>query len=129
MVVRSIAIKTSKKYVLIKKRHIKYEKYITPKDFPEYITKSEVSENSKVFMVNSYEMDFMKRIVILVKIDDTYNILKVIVYWSRNETELDDQSFYWSLPLCVHTYASPLLRDRLHLVRDTAAEKEVDIGI
>ena len=80
-------------------------------------------------MVNSYEMDFMKRIVILVKVDETYNILKVIVYWSRNKTELDDQSFYWSLPLYVHTYASPLLRYRLHLVRDTAAKKEVDIGI
>ena len=35
--------------------------------------------------------------------------------------ELDDQSFCWYLPLNVHNvyYAPPLLRGRLHLVRDT----------
>ena len=37
--------------------------------------------------------------------------------------ELDDQSFCWSLPLNTHTNAPPLLRGRLHLVRDTAAER------
>ena len=42
--------------------------------------------------------------------------------------ELDDQSFCWSLPLNVY-YAPPLLRDRLHLVRDMAAVKEFDIAI
>ena len=45
--------------------------------------------------------------------------------------ELDDQSFCWSLPLNVHAciIAPPLLRDMLHLVRDTAAEKEIDIAM
>ena len=31
---------------------------------------------AKFIMVDSYEMDFMKGIVILVKVDETHNILK-----------------------------------------------------
>ena len=31
---------------------------------------------AKFIMVDSYEMDFMKGIVILVKVDEMYNILK-----------------------------------------------------
>ena len=34
---------------MIKKRHIKGEKYITPMDFAEHLRKSDVSENSKVY--------------------------------------------------------------------------------
>ena len=36
-------------YVLIKKGHIKGEKHIAPMDFAEYLRKSGVSENSKVY--------------------------------------------------------------------------------
>ena len=48
--------------------------------------------------------------------------------------ELGDPSFCWSLPLiveCRYVYYAPhpLLRGSLHLVRDQAAEKELDIAI
>ena len=46
-----------------KKRYIKGEKWFTPIDFGERVRKLDVSENSK----DSYEMYFMKGIVILVK--------------------------------------------------------------
>ena len=59
-----------------KKRQIKGEKHIAPMDFAEHLRKSDVSENSKVYMVDVYKMDFMKGIVILVKVDEMYNILK-----------------------------------------------------
>ena len=39
-------------------------------------------------MADFYEMDFMKGIVILVKVDEMYNILKSLLaigYWSRDE--------------------------------------------
>ena len=46
-------------------------------DFAEHIRKSGVSENRKVYiLLDFYEMDFMKSIVILVKVDEMYNILK-----------------------------------------------------
>ena len=35
-------------YVLMERRHIKGEKYITPMDFAENLRKSYVSENNKV---------------------------------------------------------------------------------
>ena len=35
-------------YALIKRRHIKSEKHITPMDFVEHLRKPDVSENSKV---------------------------------------------------------------------------------
>ena len=35
--------------VLIRKRHIKGGKHIAPMDFAEYLRKSDVSENSKVY--------------------------------------------------------------------------------
>ena len=47
-----------------------------PMDFTEYLRKSDVSENNKVYMVDFYKMDFMKGIVILVKVDKMYHILK-----------------------------------------------------
>ena len=33
-------------------------------------------------MVDFFEMDFMKGIVIFVKVDEMYNFLKSAVYWS-----------------------------------------------
>ena len=51
------------------KRHIKGEKHIAPMDFAEHLRKSDVSENSTVYMVDIYGMDFMKGIVILLKVD------------------------------------------------------------
>ena len=65
MVVRSIAIKEEAKNVMFwsKKRYIKGEKWFTSIDFGEHLRKSDVSEISK----DSYEMNFMKGIVILVK--------------------------------------------------------------
>ena len=42
-------------------------------DFAEYLRKSNVSE---FIMTDIYEKDSMKGIVILVKVDETYNILK-----------------------------------------------------
>ena len=55
---------------------------------------------AKFIMVDSYEMDFMKSIVILVKEDEMYNILK---------SSDHDQSFCLCLPLNVHTFTTPLL--------------------
>ena len=66
-------------------------------------------------MVDSYEIDFMKGNVILVKVDEM-------------KMELDDQGFCSSLPLNVDTFTTPL-RGSLHLVRDTSAEKEFDIAM
>ena len=121
---------------LIKKRHIKSEKYVTPMEFAEHLRKSDLLENSKFITIDSYEMDFMKVIVILVKVDKMYNILRsagmlLVCYWSRDEDEIG-----WSKFLPESTldrpyvyYAPPFLRGRLHLVRDTAAEKEFDIAI
>ena len=55
-------------WVLISKRLIKGERYITPMDFAEHLR--------KFVMVNSYKMDFfMEGNVRLVKVDEMYNIL------------------------------------------------------
>ena len=43
-------------------------------DFAEHLRKTDVSENSKVYMVDFYEMDFIKSTNILVKVDEMYNI-------------------------------------------------------
>ena len=61
---------------MIKIKHIKGEKHIALIDFAEHLRNPDVSENSKVFMVDIDEMDFMKGVVILVKVDEMYNILK-----------------------------------------------------
>ena len=54
--------------------------------------------------------------------------LLATVYWSRDEMEMDNQSF--SAGDCPHVYyVPPLIRSRLYLVKDTATEKEVDIAI
>ena len=79
-------------------------------------------------MADFYEMDFMKDIVILVKVDEMYYILKfashclLVERWDGNG---------WSQFFCLryaHTFTISLLLC-IHLVRDTAAEKEVDIVI
>ena len=53
------------------------EKYITPMDFAEHLKENQTFQRTaKFIMVDSYEMDFMKGNVILVKADEMYNILK-----------------------------------------------------
>ena len=57
-------------------------------------------------------MDFMKGIVMLVKVDEMCNILKCArsLFISREmKMELNDQGFCWSLPFNVHTLTTPLL--------------------
>ena len=63
-----------------------------------------------------------------------YNILKSVshcLFRSRDEDGIGWSHFSLeSAPECPHVYfAPPLLRDRFHLVRDIAAEKEFDIAI
>ena len=41
--------RSEKCYVLIRKRHIKGGKHIAPMDFAEYLRKSDIAENSKVY--------------------------------------------------------------------------------
>ena len=57
--------------------------------------------------------------------------LPATVYWSRDEDGIGGSKFLLESALdCPYVYyALPLLRDTLHLVRDTAAEKEFDIAI
>ena len=76
-------------------------------------------------------MNFMNGIDILSKVDEMYNILKSASYcllaerWDGNEWS----KFFW-LETCPYAYyGPPLIRGRLHLLRDTVAEKEVDIAI
>ena len=68
---------------------MKSGKNIAPMDFSESLRKS-VSQNSNVkfIMGDFYKMNFMNGIVILVKVDEMYNILKsllAISYWQRDE--------------------------------------------
>ena len=86
---------------------------------------------AKFIMADFYEMDFMKGIVILVKVDEMYNILKsashcvLIERWDGH-----GWSKFCLLEIFPYVhYVPPLIRGRLHLVRDTAAEKEADITI
>ena len=64
---------------------MKSGKNIAPMDFSESLRKS-VSQNSNVKFVmgDFYKMNFMNGIVILVKVDEMYNILKSLLgisYW------------------------------------------------
>ena len=45
-------------------------------DFAKYLRKSTFQRTAKFIMADFYEMDFMKGIVILVKADEMYKILK-----------------------------------------------------
>ena len=63
-------------------------------------------------MLDSWEMDFMKVIVILVKVDEIVQCLeacKPLFFGQEIKIELGDQSFCWSLPLNFHTFTTPLL--------------------
>ena len=86
---------------------------------------------AKLIIANFYGIDFMKGIVILVKIAEMYNILKsashclLVKRWDRN-----GWLKFFLLEICPYVYyVPPLVRISLHLVRDTTAEKEVDIVI
>ena len=96
-----------------------------------------ISENqlfqriAKFILADSYEMCFMKGIFILVKVDEMYNILKsashclLVERWDGH-----GWSKFCLLEICPYVYyVPPLIRGRLRLVRDTAAEKEADITI
>ena len=68
---------------------MKSGKNIAPIDSSESLRKS-VSQisNVKFIMGDFYKMDFMNGIVILVKVDEMYDILKsllAISYWQRDE--------------------------------------------
>ena len=63
-------------YALVKKWHIKSEKYITPMDFAEHLRKSDVSESNKVYYGKFLRYGLMKGIIILVKVDEMNNVLK-----------------------------------------------------
>ena len=57
--------------------------------------------------------------------------LLTTVYWSRDEGGIGGSKFLLKFALeCSHAYYVPsLLRGRLHLVRDTPAEKEFNISV
>ena len=90
-------------------------------------------------MSDFYEMDFMKSTIILVKVDEIHIILQsandcgIGIEWSKFFgvwVELNDQSFLESaLEWPYVYYVPPFLRDKLHLVRVIAIEKEFDIAI
>ena len=91
-------------------------------DFAEYLRKSDVSEKSKVYMTG---------IVILVKVDEMYNILKsasncLLMRWDGNEMRWKWMiKVFWLEIYPYIYYVPPVIRGRLHLVRDTTPEKEV----
>ena len=84
---------------------------------------------AKFIMLHCCEMDFMKGIFTFAKVDEMYNILMFASYCLF----VDRLSWNWisfccSLPLNIY-YVPPLLRDRVHPVRDTAVEKQFDVAI
>ena len=78
---------------------------------------------AKFIMADFYEID-------LVKVYEMYNILKSASLFIGREMRWKWMIKAFLLEICPHIYyVPPLIRGRLHLVRDTAAEKEVDIAI
>ena len=76
-------------------------------DFAEYLRKSGVSETSKVYLI--------KGIVILVKVDEMYNILKRLLatsWWPRDEGGIGLSKFFAGV------FTTPLLYQsgRIHLL-------------
>ena len=74
----------------------------------------------KFIMADFYEMDFMKCIVISVKVVEMYSILKSLLataYWLREEGGIGWTMFLMeSAVQCPYVYyIPPLLRSRLHL--------------
>ena len=55
---------------------MKGETHIAPIDFAEYLRKSVVSENSKAYYNRFLRNGLHESIVMLVKVDEMYNILK-----------------------------------------------------
>ena len=78
LVVRSIAIKEKKKSVVfIKKKDIsKVKNTLLLWIFQNILENQTFQRVANFITVDFYEMDFMKDIVVLVKVDDMYNILK-----------------------------------------------------
>ena len=100
-----------------KKRHIKGEKHIAAMDFAEFLRKSNVPQKSNFIMADYYAVDFTEFIVIFVKVDEMYSILKSLLairYWLRDEGGLDGQSFCWSLPFNVYIFTT--LKGKLHFL-------------
>ena len=48
----------------------------------------------KFIMADFYEMNFIKGIAILAKVDEMYNILKSLVFGRVMKMELNDQGFF-----------------------------------
>ena len=134
---------------LIKRRHIKGEKYITPMNFAEHFRKAEVTKNSKVYYGQFQRNELHEGSAItvqLLKVDEMYNILKfashclLVKRWRWNwminvfagayswmSIRLLRASFIKGQALYCKRYSSsyyapPLLRDRLYIVRDIAPE-------
>ena len=85
---------------------------------------------AKFIMADFYEMNFMKGIVILVNADKMYNIQPSASHCLLVEMRWKFMIKVVLLEICLYVYyVLPLIRGRLHLVRDTAAEKEVHIAI
>ena len=80
----------------------------------EYILENQTFQRiAKFIMADFYEMDFMKGIVILVKVDEMYNILKPATHGLLVE-RWDGNGYPYVY------YVPPLKRARFHLVRDIA---------
>ena len=72
-------------------------------------------------MANFYEMEFMKGIFMLVKVDEICNILKSLLatgYWSKDKGYVGKWNFLMESALQFPSvfYVSPFLRGRLHLL-------------
>ena len=76
-------------------------------------------------------MDFMKGIVILVKVHEMYNILKSASHCLLIERLKRNWMIKVFAGVCpsIRLLRLSFNKGRLHLVRDTAAEKEIDIAI
>ena len=102
---------------LIRKRHIKGGEHIAPMDFAEYLRKSEVSENSKVyycqFLRNGFHERHLKSASHCLLVERWKWMIKVVL--------LEIYPYVFYIP--------PLTRGRHSLVRNIAAEKKVDIAI
>ena len=120
-------------YVLIKKDTSKVKNTLLWWILQNILENQMFQRISKFIMVDSHETDFMKGIVILVKADEmeiSWSLLAT-VYWLRDEDEIRWSKFIQESALeCPYIYYTPpLLRGRLYLVRDTAAEKEFDMAM
>ena len=77
-------------------------KYITAMDFAEHHRKLETFQRiAKLFMVDSYEMDFVKGMVILKKVDEIHSILMSASYCLLVER----WRWYWMIKVFVGVWA------------------------